>query len=151
MKRLIAALLLFTAVILLPAASLTQIGVQVNPITTNSPSGIYGIKTFPSNSNAVTVAVGGVGATYLLVSANPVCLTNCVGHVAGFWCAADITVSNSSAATYTNCSTIPNAFYVGANGPNQATNSVTIAAARQAFWHVETKDGRTNLWVTVEQ
>jgi hypothetical protein len=110
----------------------------------------YPVTTFGSASNAVTVTAR--GAAYLLVSATPVSLTNCVGAIAGYVCSADVTVSNSTAATYTNFCTIPNAVYVGANADNQATNAVKIASTKQAFWHIETRGvNRTNVWVTVEQ
>ncbi len=108
------------------------------------------IQTFASASNSVATAIG--GASYLLMSDTPVSLTNCTGATAGYLKSADITVSNSSGATYTNFCTIPNAIYVGANGVNQNSNAVTIAATKQAFWHIQTQGtSRTNVSVKVEQ
>lgn len=108
------------------------------------------VLAWPGPSNAVTVNSG--FSDWFYASSTPVSLTNCVGATAGYNFTMDLCISNSSAATFTNFCTIPNATYVGQNGNNLATNALTIASGKQGYWHIETRGvNRTNVFSTVEQ
>lgn len=118
-------------------AGLTNVPSQ----TTYRSNVISTVLTFPSSSNTVTVAYGGIH--YLLVSATPVSFTNLVGAIAGYDTSAIVTVSNSTAANFTNFCTVPNAVYPG----QISTNALIILAGKEAEWVFECRGiNKTNVY-----
>jgi hypothetical protein len=121
-----------TTVSQMSAGNLVATNAFLNLITsTNLPDTnlVAFINTFPSQSNSVTLNNG----EWLLQSAGPVSFTNAVGVIAGQRQWSLISVSNSSASTFTNFSTIPNARYIGSS----STNALAIPSGKVGQWIVE--------------
>lgn len=111
------------------------------------------VVTFASATNSLQLAPALFGTNFLLVSATPCNITNAINSTAGYLFAADLTVSNSTAATYTcrvDTAWVPRGWLA----TNLATgtlgfNGGTVAAAKELIIHVEARGiNETNYWLS---
>jgi hypothetical protein len=111
------------------------------------------VATFASATNSLQLAPALYGTNFLLVSATPCNITNAINGTAGYLFAADLTISNSTAATFT-CRVDTAWMPRGWLATNIATgtlgfNGVTVAGGKEAFLHVEARGiNETNYWVS---